>query len=131
MPKGHEWVDESRLILLFSSLFIKIYVIAYFFLQLHQMLVMKVIAIPWILCTDLDPFWCQKLTSAHLWIMAPHHLWAHSEHQDMEQEELLLECVLIFNQIGNCDKSMLLLAVRPQGPLQGVKEQVSLELFQV
>jgi hypothetical protein len=49
----------------------------------------------------------------------------------MEQEELLLECVLIFNQIGNCDKSMLLLAVRPQGPLQGVKEQVSLELFQV
>ena len=62
--------------------------------------------------------------------MAPPHLWAHSEHQDMEQEELRLEFVLIFNQRENCDKSMLPLAVKPQGPLQGAKELVSFELFQ-
>ena len=58
--------------------------------------------------------------------MAPPHLWDHSEHQDTEQEELRLEFGLIFNQRGNYDKSMLPLVVKPQDPLQGVKEQVSL-----
>ena len=62
--------------------------------------------------------------------MAPPHLWAHSEHQDMEQEELRLEFGLIFNQRGNYDKSMLLLGVKSQDHLQGVKEQVSFELSQ-
>ena len=95
------------------------------------MLVMKVIAIPWIPCTDQDPFWCPKLTSAHLWIMAPPHLWAHSEHQDTEQEELRLEFVLIFNQRGNYDKSMLPLVVKPQDLLQGVKELVNFWTFSV
>ena len=47
----------------------------------------------------------------------------------MEQEELRLEFVLIFNQRENYDKSMLPLAVKSQDPPQGVKEQVSLELF--
>ena len=62
--------------------------------------------------------------------MAPPHLWAHSEHQDMEQEELRLEFVLIFNQRENYDKSMLPLAVKSQDPPQEVKELVSFELFQ-